>query len=70
MENQSNNEDVEGGSPTQGGPKGKIKQEDDSQKPSKTLKKDAIKESESENMNDKKGYNETPPTVPVESTHE
>ncbi|SKB48820.1 hypothetical protein [Dyadobacter psychrophilus] len=68
MATQSNKENVEGGSPTHGGPKGKEKQKDDSAKPSKTLSKEAVKESEQENMTGKKGYNETPPTVPVKST--
>ena len=68
MNTQSNKENVEGGSPTHGGPKGDVKQDPDTDKPSKTLKKEAVKESEEENMTDNKGYNETPPTVPVKST--
>jgi hypothetical protein len=68
MKTQPDKENVEGGSPTHGGPKGKVKQEDDAQKPSKTLSKEAVKESEQENMTGKKGYNETPPTVPIKST--
>ncbi|WP_031529129.1 hypothetical protein [Dyadobacter crusticola] len=59
------NKDIEGSSPSRPGPKGQQKHEDDSAKPQKTVKKDAIEESEEENMTDKKGYNETPPTVPV-----
>ncbi|KQS30768.1 hypothetical protein [Dyadobacter sp. Leaf189] len=60
-----NEKDIEGSSPSRPGPKGEAKHEDDSAKPQKTLKKEAIKESEEENMTGKKGYNETPPTVPV-----
>lgn len=68
MKTQAKKEDVEGGSPSQGGNKDKNKHQDDSQKPSKVLKKESVKESESENMTGKKGYNETPPSVPVKST--
>jgi len=59
---------VEGGSPSRSGPGDEILQEDDSQKPSKEIKKEAIDESESENMTDQRGYNETDPNVPVKST--
>jgi hypothetical protein len=63
MKAQTNN--VEGGSPSQGGPKGKAKQKDDSRKPSGLLKQESIQKSEKVNMTRKKGYNETPETVPV-----
>ncbi|MCF2443153.1 hypothetical protein L0657_04220 [Dyadobacter sp. CY345] len=62
------NKNVEGGSPSKSGPDSGTIQEDDSKKPSKQIKKDAIDESEKENMNDHEGYNETDPNVPVEST--
>lgn len=58
---------VAGGSPSSGGPKGKAKQKDDSAKPSKTVSNEAAAKSEKDNMTDNKGYNETPPTVPVKS---
>lgn len=58
-------DNVEGGSPSKGGPKSKSKQKDDSLKPSGTLKQEAIQKSEKGNMTKKKGYNETPETVPV-----
>lgn len=63
MKTQTNN--VEGGSPSQGGPKGKSKQKDDSLKPSGLLKQESIQKSEKVNMTRKKGYNETPETVSV-----
>ena len=59
---------VEGGSPAPSGPHDENRHEDDSEKPAKTVKKDAIKNSEKDNMTDNKGYNETPPTVPVKSS--
>jgi hypothetical protein len=58
---------VAGGSPSSGGPKGKAKQKDDAAKPSKTLANETAAKSEKDNMTDNKGYNETPPTVPVKS---
>jgi len=61
-------EEIEGSTPSPSGPKDESRHEDDSAKPAKTVKKEAIKESEEDNMTGKKGYNETPPTVPVEST--
>jgi hypothetical protein len=61
-------EDIEGSTPAPAGPHDETRHRDDSKKPSKVLDKEAIDESESENMNGKKGYNETPPTVPVKST--
>ncbi|SDE50096.1 hypothetical protein SAMN04487996_105216 [Dyadobacter soli] len=63
MKTQTKN--VEGGSPSQGGPKGKSKQKDDSRKPSGVLKQESIQKSEKGNMTKKKGYNETPETIPV-----
>jgi len=68
MSTENKNKNVEGGSPSRSGPDDDIKQKDDSQKPSSQIKKDAIKESEEENMTDNRGYNETDPNVPVEST--
>ncbi|MHA4741604.1 hypothetical protein [Dyadobacter sp. MSC1_007] len=65
MAKQAQTKNVEGGSPSHGGPKGKQKQQDDTQKPSKLLEKEAIQKSEKVNMTKKKGYNETPATVPV-----
>jgi hypothetical protein len=65
-ENQNQEEDIEGSSPSRPRPKNdESKHKDDSAKPTKALKKETIKESEQENMTGKKGYNETPPTVPV-----
>jgi hypothetical protein len=65
------NKNVEGGSPSRSGPENPesdpILQEDDSKRPSKELKKEAIEESESKNMTDESGYNETDPNVPVET---
>ncbi|KAA0992391.1 hypothetical protein [Dyadobacter aurulentus] len=60
-----NEEDIEGSTPSPSGPKDHSRHQDDSDKPSKVLKKEAIRESEKDNMTGKKGYNETPPTVPV-----
>lgn len=65
MAKQTQTKNVEGGSPSQGGPKGKQKQRDDAQKPSKQVDKEAVQKSEKVNMTQKKGYNETPATVPV-----
>lgn len=59
--------EVEGGSPSRPSPNNKSKQTDESQKPSKVIKKEAIQKSERGNMTGKKGYNETPPTVPIKS---
>lgn len=67
MNSENKNKNVEGGSPSRSGPDDKILQEDDSKRPSKQLKKEAINESEEENMTDNSGYNETDPNVPVES---
>lgn len=63
MKTQTKN--VEGGSPSDGGLRGKTKQEDDSRKPAGKLKQESIEKSEKGNMTQKKGYNETPETVPV-----
>lgn len=60
--------EVEGGSPSKSGPDDKLKQKDDSRKPTKVVKEESIEKSEDGNMTDEKGYNETPPTVPVKST--
>lgn len=72
MGKEHNNTNVEGGSPSRSGPKSPendaVLQEDDSKRSSKEIKKEAINESESENMTNKKGYNETDPNVPVKST--
>ncbi|NIJ53606.1 hypothetical protein [Dyadobacter arcticus] len=68
MSQQNEDEEIEGSTPSPAGPRDGSKQKDDAQKPSKILKKDAINESEDENMTGQKGYNETPPTVPVKST--
>jgi hypothetical protein len=68
MKTQSKAKHEEGGTPTHGGPKGGTKQKDDSQKPAKVLGKESVAKSEKTNMTGKKGYNETPPTVPVKST--
>jgi len=70
MNKDNKNKNVEGGSPSRSGPDDDILQEDDSKRPSKQIKKEAIEESETENMTDKRGYNETDPNVPVESTKE
>jgi len=68
MNKEDKNKNVEGGSPSRSGPDDDIIQEDDSKRPSKEIKKEAIDESESENMTDQRGYNETDPNVPVKST--
>ncbi|MCE6991730.1 hypothetical protein [Dyadobacter sp. CY323] len=62
---QNQTENIEGNTPSPSGPKDKTRHQDDSEKPSKVVKREAIEESEEENMTGKKGYNETPPTVPV-----
>ena len=62
--------ETEGGTPSPSGPHDETRHEDDAAKSSGTVKKDAIKNSEKDNMTDQKGYNETPPTVPVESSKE
>ena len=67
MENELNDQDIAGGSPSSGGPKSKTKQQDDSLKGSKKLMKESTKKSEMGNMTEKNGYNETPVTVPVKS---
>lgn len=63
----SENKNVAGGSPSRSGPDKAILQEDDSKKTSKQIKDEAIRQSESENMTHKRGYNETDPKVPVKS---
>ncbi|MBE9461224.1 hypothetical protein ACFP1I_20560 [Dyadobacter subterraneus] len=71
MGKEHKNTNVEGGSPSRSGPKNpendSVLQEDDSKRSSKEIKKEAINESESENMTNKKGYNETDPNVPVKT---
>ena len=62
--------EVEGGTPSPSGPHDEARQKDDSKKPSKVIKKEAIQKSEKGDMTGKKGYNETPPTVPVKSEQE
>ena len=62
--------EVEGGTPSPSGPHGESKQKDDSKKPAKMVKKEAIQKSEKGDMTGQKGYNETPPTVPVKSEQE
>lgn len=61
------NKNVVGGSPSRSRPDNAILQEDDSKKTSKQIKEEAIRQSESENMTHKRGYNETDPKVPVKS---
>ncbi|GGM85182.1 hypothetical protein GCM10010967_16440 [Dyadobacter beijingensis] len=65
MKTETKSKDVEGGSPSQGGLRSKAKQKDDSLQPSGKIKEEAIQKSEKGNMTKKKGYNETPETVPV-----
>lgn len=71
MGKEHKNTNVEGGSPARSGPKNPendpVLQEDDSKRSSGEIKKEAIKESEKENMTNKKGYNETDPNVPVKT---
>lgn len=68
------NTNVEGGSPSRSGPENpendRILQKDDSKRPSKEIKKEAVDESESKNMTDEKGYNETDPNVPVKTVND
>jgi hypothetical protein len=59
--------EIAGGSPSAAGRTGKSKHADDSVKSSKAVMKDATAKSENENMTGKKGYNETPSTVPVKA---
>lgn len=61
------NKNVVGGSPSRSRPDNAILQEDDSKKTSKQIKEESIRQSESENMTHKRGYNETDPKVPVKS---
>lgn len=58
--------EVEGGTPSPSGPNDETRHDDDSKKPAKALKKEVIQKSEKGNMTGKKGYNETPATVPVQ----
>lgn len=67
MSKENKNKNVEGGSPSRSGPDDDTLQRDDSKKPSKQIKQEAILQSESENMTHKRGYNETDPKVPVKS---
>ena len=60
-------QEVEGGSPSRLGRRGESKHDDDSMEPSEEVKEESIEKSEKNNMTDEKGYNETPPTVPVKS---
>jgi hypothetical protein len=64
---QTKKSNVEGGTPSKSGPENDKRHIDDSKKPSKKVKQDAIENSEKDNVNGKKGYNETPPDVPVKS---
>jgi hypothetical protein len=68
MKKETSTKHIAGGSPSSGGPKGKSKQKDDSLKTAETLKKESVGKSEKGNMTGKKGYNETPPDVPVKSS--
>jgi len=68
MKKENKDQNVEGGSPSRSGPDDDILQKDGSKKPSKTIKKEAINQSEEENMTKKRGYNETDPNVPVKSS--
>ena len=70
MKTELKSREIAGGSPTSGGPKSKSKQLDDSLKGSKTVMKEATNKSEKGNMTAKKGYNETPATVPVKSVRQ
>ncbi len=58
---------VEGGTPVKPASNNPKKQKDDSKKPLSKNLKEGEEKSEKENMNKKKGYNETPPDVPVKS---
>ncbi len=58
---------VEGGTPAKHADNNPIKQKDDSKKPLSENLKESEEKSEKGNMNNKKGYNETPPTVPIKS---
>jgi hypothetical protein len=59
---------VEGGSPSPSGVEDEDRHDDDSKQPAKKVEKDAEKKSENNNMTGQKGYNETPPDVPVKSS--
>lgn len=61
------NKEVEGGTPSPSGPHDETRHDDDSDMPSEVVKDEAIEKSEDNNMTGEKGYNETPPTVPVKS---
>jgi hypothetical protein len=54
------------GSPVARGVKNPEKHQDDSDKSAEQLDRDAAEEFEQHNMNNRKGYNETPNDVPVE----
>jgi len=60
-------DNMEGGTPAKSGPDDDKRHQDDSKKSPKKVENDAIENSEKDNMNDQKGYNETPPDVPVKS---
>lgn len=60
-------EEIEGSTPSPSGPHDHSRHKDDAAKPAKVLKKEVIRASEAKNMTGKKGYNETPQTVPVKS---
>lgn len=67
MSKQQQTKDIEGGTPVRSGPDDQVTQKDDSKKPPLQIKKEAINESEKENMTHNRGYNETDPKVPVKS---
>lgn len=64
---QTKKDNVEGGSPSPSA-SNNSKRNDEVKKSPETTKQEAINKSEKVNMNNNKGYNETPPDVPVKST--
>ncbi|HEV7348063.1 hypothetical protein [Telluribacter sp.] len=65
MESQDDNENIEGGAQSPGGPKGPAKHKDDAAKSSARLDQEAVEEFEEHNMSKHRGYNEPPEDVPV-----
>ncbi len=56
---------IAGGTPVKHTGNNPNKQKDDAKKPLSENLKEGEEKSEKGNMNDQKGYNETPPTVPI-----
>ncbi|WP_025762149.1 hypothetical protein [Dyadobacter tibetensis] len=70
MDTDKNKENIAGGTPSTMNLPNPEKHEDDTDLPLDENLEEAEDQAEANNMNDKKGYNETPPQVPVKSTDE